>query len=500
MADYDLIIRNAHVLDGSGNPWFLADIAISGDKVVTVGAVPASAYAARVIDAHGLTVAPGFIDVHSHASAGLTGSLADGVPLLAQGVTTVLVNPDGEGPTDLAAQRHSLESHGVGVNIAQFVPQGSIRAAVLGMADREPTAEELARMVQMVRAGMEAGGIGLSTGLHYAPGSYAKTEEVIALARAAGEYGGVYASHIRDEADYTIGVVASVQEVIRIADEGHLPGVVSHMKALGPASWGLSTALTTRIDQARARGVQVYADQYPYDASGTSIASALIPRWAEADGRQAFLARLNGADRERIRAAINENLARRGGPSTLIISSYAPDHSLEGESLADIARTRHVDVVDLVVTLLQQADGGLVSFNMSEADIEQIMRQSWTMTCSDGELTAPADGKPHPRGYGAFARKLGVYARDRGVIGLEQAVRSMTSLPATVFGLKDRGVLRRASKADLVIFDPTTIRDTATYRDPQRLAEGIRWTIVIVIDDGKPTGQRPGRFLSPDRH
>ena len=499
--DYDILITNGRVLDGSGNPWFAADVAISADRIVAVGPL-AGAKATRVIDAAGLVVAPGFIDVHSHAAEGLGGPLNTAVPLLAQGITTVFINPDGGGPTDLDAQRTTLERKGVGVNVSQFVPHGSIRGAVLGMADRAPSVEELARMAALVRAGMKAGGLGLSSGLYYAPGSYAKTEEVIALAKVAAEFGGVYSSHIRDEADYSIGVVAAVQEVIRIADEAHLPGVVSHMKALGPAQWGLSVALTTRIEQARARGVQVYADQYPYEASGTGLSAALVPRWAQVGGHDEFLKRLAGTDRARIKGAIVENLARRGGPDTLVISDYAPDHALEGKSLAAIAAERRLAAVDLAVALLEKGDGGLVSFNMSERDIAHIMRQTWTMTCTDGDLSAPGQGKPHPRGYGAFARKLGVYVREREVVGLADAVRSMTSLPAQVFGLMDRGVIRRGARADLVVFDPATVRDVATYASPQQLAEGMRFVLVngvATIADGKATSATPGRALRPER-
>jgi N-acyl-D-amino-acid deacylase len=499
--DYDVLVTGGRVLDGSGNPWFAADIAISGDRIVAVGQL-AGAKAGTIIDASGLIVAPGFIDVHSHAAEGLGGALHTAVPLLAQGITTVAVNPDGGGPTDLAAQRTAFEARGVGVNVAQFVGHGAIRQAVLGMADRAPTADELARMTAVVRAGMEAGALGLSSGLYYAPGSYAATDEVIALARVAAEYGGVYSSHIRDEADYSIGVLASVEEVIRIADEARLPGIVSHMKALGPSQWGLSAALTTRIERARARGVQVYADQYPYDASGTGLSAALVPRWAQVGGREAFVARLTGADRGRITTAIADNLVRRGGPATLFVSSYTPDPTLEGQSLAAIAAARSVTAVDLVVALLENGDGGLVSFNMAERDIAHIMRQPWTMTCTDGDLTAPGQGKPHPRGYGAFARKLGVYVREREVLTLSDAVRSMTSLPAQVLGLKDRGVLRRGARADLVIFDPATMRDVATYAAPQQLAEGVRDVLVngvLAIRAGTPTHATPGRVLRPER-
>ena len=499
--DYDLVILGARVLEGSGNPWYAADIAISGDRIVAVGALP-KVKARRTINGAGLVVAPGFIDVHSHAAEGLAGSLNGAGPLLAQGITTVIVNPDGGGPTDLAAQRRAFEAKGVGVNVAQFIGHGSVRQEVLGMADRAPSPDELARMETLVRAGMDAGAVGLSSGLYYAPGSYAKTEEVIALARVAAAGRGVYSSHIRDEADYSVGVLTAVQEVIRIAEEAGTTGIVSHMKALGPAQWGLSTALTTRIEQARARGIAVYADQYPYEASGTGLSAALVPRWAQEGGRARFLERLAGADRARIAAAIRDNLVRRGGAATLVVSSYGPDRGLEGRSLAAIAKSRQVDPVDLVVALLERGDGGLVSFNMSEADIAHIMRQPWTMTCSDGDLTAAGDGKPHPRGYGAFARKLGVYVRERGIVSLEDAVRSMTSLPAQVFGLKDRGVIRRGARADLVIFDAGAVRDTATYASPQQVAEGMRWVIVngvVVVDEGKPTGATPGRRLTPER-
>src|SRR5262245_2411910 len=298
-ARYDVLIRNGRVLDGTGNPWRAADIGIRGGRIVDMGRL-STATAARVIDAAGLTVTPGFIDVHSHASEGLAGALKDGRQLLAQGLTTVALNPDGGGPTDLRTQRAGFESRGVGVNVALYVPHGSIRRDVLGMADRDPTPAEIERMAARAGRGMEAGGIGLSSGLYYAPGSYAKTEEVIALAKIVGEMGGVYESHIRDEADYNIGVVAAVEEVIRIAEEGHIPAVVAHMKALGPASWGLSMALVEKIAQARDRGVEIYADQYPYDASATGIVGALVPRWAEVGGRPELLKRIQGEEHARL--------------------------------------------------------------------------------------------------------------------------------------------------------------------------------------------------------
>jgi N-acyl-D-amino-acid deacylase len=302
--DYDILIRNGRVLDGSGNPWVAADIGITGDRIVAVGTLT-GASATRVIDAAGLYVAPGFIDPHSHAGGGLASpDLSVARPLLAQGVTTVFVNPDGGGPVDMVEQRASLLEDGLGVNVAQMVPHGSVRGAVIGPDDRAPSAPELERMRSLVAQGMEAGAFGLSSGPYYAPGSFATTEELIELARVAGGHGGVYSSHIRDEADYTIGVVAAVDEVIRISREAELPGIVTHIKALGPRVWGYSGALVKRIERARADGVQVYADQYPYHASSTSLSAALLPRWAQAGGGDSLRARLVDAgtrdDRSRL--------------------------------------------------------------------------------------------------------------------------------------------------------------------------------------------------------
>ncbi len=498
---YDLLIRNGRVVDGSGNPWQAADLGISDGRIVAMGRLD-KARAGRVIDAAGLTVSPGFIDVHSHATQGLSGTLKEGRPLLAQGITTVVLNPDGGGPVDIKTERAGFEERGVGVNVAMYVPHGSIRREVLGMADRAPTAAELDRMLALARAGMDAGAIGLSSGPYYAPGSYAKTEELVALATVAAEGGGVYESHIRDEGDYSIGVVAAVQEVIRISEEARLPGIVAHMKALGPANWGLSTAMVTRIEQARARGIQVYADQYPYEASGTSVVGALVPRWAEVGGMSELRKRVDGADRDRLVADMRTNLARRGGAGKLLISRYQPDPSIEGKTLDAVAHAMGRPPVETALDLLMKGDVGLVSFNMSEADIEEIIKQPFTMTCTDGELVPAGQGKPHPRGNGAFARKLRVYVEERRVIDLPFAIRSMTSLPASVFGMKDRGVLRPGAHADILIFDPARVRDTATYENPHRLSEGFDYVIVngkIARDHGGFTGALAGSIVSPER-
>jgi N-acyl-D-amino-acid deacylase len=480
---FDVVIRNGRVLDGSGNPWLRADVGIRAGRIAALGAL-ANAQGATVIDAANRLVTPGFIDVHSHAAEGLTRpELRQARPIVAQGVTTLVVNPDGGGPLDLAAQRTTLEAGGLGPNVALLIGHGSIRSDVVKPSSRgEVTNEELDRMRTLVRRAMDDGAFGLSSGLFYTPGSFAKTEEVIALAKVAGERGGVYTSHIRDEGDYDVGLIASVQEVIRIAEEGHLTGIVSHMKALGPDSWGLSMAATARIEQARARGVPVLADQYPYEASSTSLRAALLP----------------GGTDVVTEPLLRDNIRRRGGAASIRIASYAPDRSLEGKSLAEIAAARKETAEATVAALLSRGNASIVSFNMSEEDIRHIMTRPYTMASSDGGLVTPGSGVPHPRNNGAFARRLAVYVRERGVIGLEFAIRSMTSLPATVFGMTDRGVIREGAIADIAVFDLDAIRENATYAEPHKVAEGMSWVLingVPVVANGAFTEALPGKVL-----
>ena len=499
---FDLLIRGGQVLDGAGGPAVRADIGVAGDRIRAVGNLE-GASAATVIDATGLLVTPGFIDVHSHAGPGLaTPELRHGLPVLAQGITTVLVNPDGGGPVDLPAQRAALERGGIGLNAGLMVPHGSVRSAVLGMSDRDPSPADQARMNALVREGMRAGAFGLSSGLYYAPGSYSTTAEVVAMAREVAPFNGTYTSHIRDEADYGVGVVAAVDEVIAIAERAGITGVVTHMKALGPASWGLSKTLVAHIEAARARGVRVFADQYPYEASGTGIVGALMPRWAQVGGREVMIRRITGELRGKVRDEVKANLARRGGADTFLISEYEPDTSLEGRRLSDLAQAAGLAPEEYALTLLEKGDAGLVSFNMSEDDIALIMRQPWTMTCTDGTLQPMTEGKPHPRAYGAFPRKLERYVRERGVVSLPFAIRSMTALAAEVFGLKDRGVIRPGAFADLLVFDLAAVKETATYEHPHQLAEGFGTIVVngrVVRDRGRFTNALPGRVLRLER-
>ena len=478
---FDVLIRNGRVMDGSGNPWLRADLGITGDRIAAVGRL-SDATASSVIDAHDRVVAPGFIDVHSHAAEGIRNpALHQAQPLIAQGITTFVANPDGGGPVDLAAQRAAIEAARPGPNVALLIGHGSVRGAVMGSAQREPTPDELQKMKELVRRGMAEGAFGLSSGLFYTPGAFAKTEEVIELTKVAAESGGLYTSHIRDEGNYDVGVRASVREVIRIAEEAHTIGIVSHMKALGTDSWGLSGELLKSIEDARARGVQVFADQYPYEASSTSLRAALAP-----------------AGVQPTEAVVAENLRRRNGPNAVQIAFYQADRSLEGKTLAQIAEARNVSPVKVAIDLITAGNASIVSFNMSEADIVAIMRAPYTMASSDGGLVPIGIGHPHPRDYGAFARRLGVYVRERNVVPLEFAIRSMTSLPASVFGITDRGVIRPGAFADVVIFDPAAVRDLATYVEPQKLAEGVSDVLVNGVPvrlDGKFTEAAPGRVL-----
>jgi N-acyl-D-amino-acid deacylase len=506
---FDLLIINARVLDGSGNPWLREDLGIRGDRIVARGRLSGSK-AVRVIDAKGnakgdpkadakgdakgLVVAPGFIDVHSHAVGALRRpELRDARVLLAQGVTTIVGNPDGGGPIDIAAQRQSLEADGIGVNVALLIGHGSVRGSVLGNAIREPNAAELERMKAVVTKAVADGAFGLSSGLFYEPGRYAKLEEVIALARVAG---GVYTSHVRDEGDYSIGLLASVREVIRVAEEAGVRGVVTHVKALGPDSWGLSKSVVADMEAARARGVEMFADQYAYDASSTSLGAAVLPGPSSPEAITPRLSEPPSADQ--LLKEVGENIRRRGGPASIVIASGRGAEGLAGRNLQQIADARGVTPARAAIDILLAGGASIVSFNMSDDDIRLFMRQPWTMTSSDGDMSLPGPGRPHPRNYGAIARKFALYVRERRVQTLEDAVRATTSLSARVFGLADRGELRTGAMADIVIFDPATIQDHATYDAPFAMATGVQWVIVngqLAIADGKPTGALAGRVL-----
>jgi N-acyl-D-aspartate/D-glutamate deacylase len=498
-----VLIRNGRMLDGMGNPWIVADVLLRGDRIAAVGRL-GSVRADEVVDATGLYVAPGFIDTHTHAGAALASpALSHGKPLLAQGLTTVFANPDGGGPVDLAAQRAEFERNRLGPNIAQFVPHGSVRDAVMGSDDRDPTPAEMGRMRALVRSGMEEGAWGMSSGTFYVPGFYAKPAEIEDLAKIVAEYRGAYQSHYRDESDYSVGLMASVDEVIQVGRAAGIPTVLTHVKALGPNVWGYGAVIVNHVERARAEGVQVFADQYPYTASATGLDAALLPRWSQAGGRDSLAARMaRPDDMARIREAMVDNLARRGGADRIQFRRHRPDPSIEGRLLSALAAEQGRHPVDVAVDIIKNGSASIVSFNMDDADVELLMAQPWTMTSSDGDLVPMGEGVPHPRSYGAFPRKIRLYVEEKGAVTLEEAVRSMTSLPARVYDMPDRGVLREGAAADVVVFDLAKVKDAATYTDPHQLAEGMVWVFVngqAAVRRGAFTDVMSGRVLRKGR-
>ncbi|MEX2640019.1 MAG: amidohydrolase family protein [Balneolales bacterium] len=501
-SEFDILILNGRVLDGMGNPWYYADIGITDDRIQFVGDLKHAA-GREVINAMGLTIAPGFIDVHTHATNGLQSKeLSSAKSILAQGVTSVVVNHDGGGPVNLAEQESRLMAYGLGVNVIPFVPHGSVRSEIMNRDNRKPTSSELNEMKSLVRQGMEFGAFGLSTGLFYAPGSFSETSEIIELAKVVAEFDGIHVSHIRDEADYNIGVVAAVDEIIRISEEAVLPGVVSHIKTLGPRVWGYSSALVHRINSARQNGIEVYADQYPYAASATSLSGALIPSNAHEGGLGALRSRLNDENALIwIRQGITDNLDRRGGADRILFRRFQQDESIEGKTLQNVADSLGTNPVDLTVELIKIGSPDIISVNMHDDDVNFLMQQSWTMTSSDGDLTSIGDGVPHPRNYGPFPRKIKKYVIEDKVITLENAIRSMTSLPASVLRLNERGAIRQGAVADLAIFDLDQIKDVATYTDPHHYSEGMVHVLVggkFGIKNAEFTGELNGRVLKKD--
>jgi len=498
--DVDILLIGGTVIDGSGSPGRTADLAIRGDRIVFVGdASNSNLTPKRSIDVHGLVVAPGFIDPHTHTQADL-GSIdarrRGNLPYLYQGVTTVVTNNDGGGSVEIGKTIDEWAKNGIGTNAALFVPQGSVRGAVLGMSPAAPTAAQLDGMRDIVRRGMEAGAIGMSTGLYYAPGSSSSTEEVIELAKIAARHGGIYDTHLRDESSYTIGLIGAVNEAIRIGREARLPIHISHIKALGADVWGQSDSVIALIKKARAEGVEVTASQYPYDASGTSVGASLLPRWAEAGGRDSLRARIaDPTIRARLTGEMQTNLRRRGGANTLLISNTG-DTSILGRTLEQVAAARHESPIDAALQIIQQGDASVASFNMNEKDIEKFMVQDFVVTGSDG-----SDG--HPRKYGTFPRILREYVLNKHVLTLPQAVHRSSSATAAILRIPQRGTLAVGNFADVIVFDTATVADKSTYREPRLLAAGMRYVIVngtLAIDAGNYTGALAGRALRHATH
>ena len=498
---YDVLIRGGTVYDGSDTPGRAADVAITGDRVVAVGVVPPTATAAMQIDATGKIVAPGFIDPHSHAAPNIqTPELAAALPMLHQGITTLAINPDGGGPAELGPQIMDLRTNVPGVNVIPMIGHNAVRRAVMGNVARLATPAEQERMEGLVTAAMQAGAFGLSDGPFYIPGKYSDTAEIVGLAKAAARFpDAIYISHIRDEGNYDVGVVAAVDEVITVAREAKIPGIVTHLKVLGHQVWGKSAEVIARINEARAAGVRIWADQYPYTASGSSLMASLVPGWAQEGGADALAKRLGDpAMRARIRAEMIPNLERRGGPHALMIRGFPPEPALEGKRLDEIGRLQGKDPLDAAIDMLKRGGAPTISFNMSDADVAAFMQQPWTMTSTDGGLPPFGKTSEHPRAYGAFARKLRHYVLDKPVITMQRAIHAATGLTAAILAIPDRGVLREGAFADAIVFDPATVRDVATYEKPHAYAVGMDYVFVngqAALVEGKPASKRYGRVL-----
>jgi dihydroorotase/N-acyl-D-amino-acid deacylase len=527
--EYDLVIAGGRVVDGTGAPWFRGDVAIKGDRIAAVGKV-AEGSASRRIDARDLMVAPGFVDLLGQSEMEL---LVDGSAesKVRQGVTTEIT---GEGVsvapvvadqvremqpwldkyglkvdwTDFDGYFRRLEAARPALNMGTFVGAAQVRRAVLGAANVDPAPEQLARMEAEVDKAMRQGAFGVSSSLIYAPGLYAKTPELIALARVAARHGGLYATHVRDEGE---GILPALEEAFTIGRDAAVPVEIWHLKVAGRRNWGRMAAVLDAIERARAAGIDVSANVYPYTASANSLA-ATVPGWAHEGGVDAMIARLRDpAQRERILREIREGAAGQGGwksrPPQDILVTFVLNPELEkwsGKRLGDIAREMGVAPEEALLELVEKdrASTAVVRFSMNEDDLQLAMRRSWVAFGADsGALTL--DGpmgkeKRHPRAFGTMPRVLGRYARELGLFTTEEAVRRMTSLAARRVGLFDRGLLRPGMLADVVVFDPARIRDRATYEEPSLYSEGVEHVVVngrLVLEAGRMTGERPGRAL-----
>jgi len=503
---FDLLITGARVIDGSGNPWYYADIGIRGDSIAAVGNL-AGATARTRVDAHGLVAAPGFIDIHSHGRRALF-QVPTAENYLREGVTTIIEGPDGSSPLPIAPFLDRIAHTPISINFATMVGQGSIRQAVIGLADRKATPEEMEKMKALAAQAMRDGAFGLSTGLFYVPGNFTPTEEVIEIAKVVGRMGGIHISHMRDEAAH---VLDSVRETIRIGEEGGLPTQITHHKMIGQASWGLSVQSLKLVEEARARGVDVTIDQYPYTASSTGI-SALFPQWALEGGQKALMERLGAPEqRARIKAVIVQKIKEdrgAGDPKNIQIANCSFDRTLAGRNVAEITRAegREATFENAAETAIElQSKGGCsaIYHAIGEEDVVRIMRSPYTMIASDGEIPIFGQASPHPRSYGTFARVLGVYVREQHVLTLEDAIRKMSGYPAQRLKIWDRGLLRPGMKADVVTFDAATVADRAQYDKPHQYSVGFRDVIVngkFALHDGVVTGERPGRVLYGPSH
>ncbi|MCH7402863.1 amidohydrolase family protein [Belliella kenyensis] len=486
-------IYGAEVYDGRQTSPRKLNVLVSGDRILKLDTsqISLEGYKDLVkINAEGLILAPGFIDPHTHLESDLSHvERKSNLSALYQGVTTVIAGNDGGSPFPIERSFRQWSENGIGTNVALFVGHGTVRRLVLGPKDIQPTEDELQRMKDMVSQAMEEGAIGLSTGLFYAPGSYAKTDEVVALAAVAASYGGVYDTHIRDESSYSIGLIESIKETLEIGRRTGIPLHFSHIKALGADVWGLSDEVIQMIEDAKSDGLEITANQYPYIASRTSMVAALIPRWAEDGGYDALLERLNDDElHKKILVEVKENIRRRGGSLSLIVSAedLTAYHDL---SLEVLSEKLHLPAEEVVVKILKEAGGvRVVSFNMKEDDLTHFMRQEWVFTGSDGVVG-------HPRKFGSYARKIQKYVLEEQVISLGEMIKKSTFDIAFHLGLPERGEIKEGNYADLILFDPNQVKENATFQNPSAFSEGMKYVFVngqIAIDKGEYTGVLAG--------
>jgi N-acyl-D-amino-acid deacylase len=530
-APFDVLFVGGLVVDGTGNPWFRADVGVRDGRIAAIGNLT-GAEATRTVDARGWMIAPGFIDIHSHADRRLEADAATtraAHSLVAQGITTVVINQDGRSPWPIRDQVESLTRLGHGPNVIVLVGHGEVRRRAMdGDVERLATPAEIARMQALVREGMADGAWGVSAGLEYVPGRWSDTEEVVQVVAAAREGGGIFVSHQRSEGPDPMwywpsqepqappNLIDAVLETIEVAERTGVPSVASHIKAKGAHYWGTSTAIIRLIEEARARGVPIYADQYPYATTGTDGNTVLIPGWAFTEGARRF----GSGDAADVIAAVlhdpiwgpalrqdvTHEIRRRGGAEQVIVLASPTAPELEGRSLQEVADGWGLSPLEATFRLQAEGDrrrrGGvhLRGFSLSELDIEAYAPQDWMLTASDGGIGLPEDGLVHARFYGTFPRKIAHYARDRGALTVPHAIRSATSLPAQVLGLKDRGQVREGFRADLVVFDLERLEDRATFFDPHQFPAGIRFVMtdgVFLVDEGERTDALPGRVLTP---
>lgn len=536
---FDVLLRGGSIMDGSGAPAVRADVALRDGRIVVIGLIEGGS-AATVIDATGLVITPGFIDLHSHADGSkASGGLRSRDPkrraalnLVSQGITTVTVNPDGRSPYSIAEQRRELESTDFGPNVVLMAGHNTIRSQVMRSShERTATDEEIAAMRKLLAEAMDAGAFGMTAGLEYVPGRWSDTREVVELAEEIAPYGGSYIVHERASGIDPMWFVPSqhksnppsmidnIRELIEVSDRTGITIVATHIKARGVDFWGSSQEMVTLINKARDRGVPIFADQYPYTTSGSDGRCVLIPSWIRHGETDDHGKRLNYADAlshalddpqlvDLVRNDIAHEMRRRGGPENIVIMEYSDDDYV-GKDLFTVACERELSPVDFAIALQIEGDperpGGaqLRSYSMSEEDVELFAAEPWTATASDADITLENDGRVHARFYGTFPRKIRRYALDRGVLSVEQAVRSMTSLPADILGLPGRGLIRVGNHADIAVLNLETIRDTATFVEPHQYAEGIEHVFIggaPVVANGKPTGDRPGQVIvRPDR-